>query len=229
MNEAAAPAGIETFPDAGAQADAACALISNALRAGGALAVCGGRSPVATFERLATAPIDWSRVIVTLADERWVSPASPDSNERLAREHLLHGPAAAARLIPLWSDGASPEGAAAWAEAALTGLLPFRAALLGMGEDGHFASLFPSSPILAEGLDLSSPRLCLAAPAGVPAPPQPRITLTLRALVQTDLIVLLASGAAKRQVLEAALAGADFPVAALLAQRRAPVHILWSP
>ena len=229
MNEAPASPRIETCADVAAQMDAACGLIAGALRAGGSLAVSGGKSPVLLFERLARAEIDWAKVTVTLVDERWVPPSSPDSNEALVRAHLLTGAAAAARFIPLWKDGSTPEEAARAAEAAITPLLPFRAVVLGMGEDGHFASLFPGNWALKAGVDLAAPRLALAAPAGTPAPPQPRISLTLRALSQADQIILLASGAAKRAVLDAALGGEDLPIRAVLAQDRAPVHILWSP
>ena len=108
-------------------------------------------------------------------------------------------------------------------------LLPFDAVLLGMGEDGHVASLFPASPILEEGLDPDGARLCLSAPAGEPAPPQARSSLTLAALRRARLIVVLPTGAAKRRTLEEALDGAAFPVLSVLAQDRVPVRVLWSP
>src|SRR5207253_887994 len=130
------------------------------------------------YDRLSRARIDWTRVAVTLSDERWVPASDPESNERMVRGHLLAGPASAARFQPLWSQDTTPEAAAAALEPAISALAPFDMVLLGMGEDGHFASLFPGSPALDQGLDLDGQRLCIAVPAGKPAPSQPRISLT---------------------------------------------------
>ena len=99
--------------------------------------------------------------------------------------------------------------------------------LLGVGPDGHVASLFPGNPELARGLDPESDRLVLAVPPGDPAPDIPRLSLTLKALLQTDLIVLLITGQAKRALLEGDVDPA-LPVAAILNQDRAKVRILWA-
>lgn len=225
---------IETFDTPDAWVLAAAAVISEQLRqaiAGGLRAsfvATGGATPAPVYRRLGHTALDWSRVAVTLSDERWVDPASPESNERMVRETLLDGLAAAAGFTPLWSADGGPERAAAAAEPAIAALEPFDVALLGMGEDGHVASLFPGSPALAQGLDPDGGRLCIAVPAGSPAPSQPRISLTLAALLRARLVVLLISGEAKRRTLQSALDGADLPVRALLAQRRAPVRILCS-
>ncbi len=96
-----------------------------------------------------------------------------------------------------------------------------------MGEDGHIASLFPGNPALAEGL--AGQGLCLAVPAGEPAPPQPRISLTLSALLQTRLLLLLITGEAKRTALGRAADGEPLPVRSVLRQERAPLRILWAP
>jgi 6-phosphogluconolactonase len=227
--------GIDAYDDAEALAAGAADLIGRALAdrlqaAGQARFVAtGGSTPVHTYGQLGRRNLDWRNVHITLSDERWVDPASSDSNERMLRESLLQGPAAAAQLTPLWSAAPTPEAAAERAESAVEPLLPFDVVLLGMGEDGHFASLFSGSPALAEGLDPESPRLCIGVPAAEPAPPQPRISLTLRALLASRLIVLLTSGAAKRRVLQSALEGAHLPVRSLLLQDRTPVRALWAP
>ncbi len=236
MNRTAVRPRLEAFASRQALAEAAAGEIAEALErrlrqaAGRArLAASGGSTPAPVYDLLRERPLDWSGVDVTLSDERWVAPDSEDSNQRMLQARLLAGPAAAARLTPLWRPAASPEAAAALAEPDIASLLPFDVVLLGMGEDGHFASLFPGNPALAEGLDPDGPRLCIAVSPGRPAPPQPRISLTLRALLASNLILLLTSGEAKRRVLDEALDGADTPVAALLLQDRTPVHILWAP
>ncbi len=101
--------------------------------------------------------------------------------------------------------------------------------MLGMGEDGHIASLIPGSPVLEHAMDPAGQALTAESPQGFGLPPVPRITLTLSALLQSRAIFLLIAGEAKRQVVDAAAAGADFPVRAILNQDRVPVRILWTP
>lgn len=232
MNDRPAPQ-IEVFEDREALADAASGLIAERLaravrqRGRAAFLATGGSTPAETYRRLSRAPIDWSKVAVGLTDERWVPPTSPDSNERMVRETLLVGPAAAAHFVPLWSQAQGPEAAARLAEPDVRALEPVDVVLLGVGEDGHIASLFPGSPALERGLDPGARRLCIGVPDGLPAPPQARISLTLPALLH-GLVIVLISGTAKRQALEAALAGADLPVRRVLAQPRVPVRILWA-
>lgn len=226
---------IESFPDKKALAAAAAEALGGALEqrlAAGAgrarLMVTGGSTPVACYEALHDRPLDWSRVDITLTDDRFVPPSSPDSNAALVQDHLLKGAAAAARFTPLWSDASSPDLAASRVEPEIRALRPFDAVLLGVGPDGHIASLFPNSPELAEGLDPEAARLVIGvAKAGQP-PYVPRITLTLGAILASSLVVILIKGGDKREIVEAALGGADLPVRAVLAQTRAPVHILWA-
>src|SRR5690606_82450 len=106
------------------------------------LAVSGGRSPIPLFERLATLELDWPRVHIQLVDERFVPPDHPDSNEGLVRRHLLVDNAAAADFHGLYQADASIEQAVAYANA---NLRPVDLAILGMGEDGHTASIFPGA------------------------------------------------------------------------------------
>jgi len=218
---------IETYPTTAAAADAAAygigRQLSDALRTHGraSLVATGGRSPGPVFDRLRLAPgIDWARVVVTLSDERCVGEEHPDSNARLVRERLMTGEGAKAHLLPLWPE---PE------PAALRAIAPFDAVMLGMGEDGHIASLIPGDPGLAAGLDPASDRLTVSVPAGLGKPPLARISLTLSALLQARTIFLLIAGEAKREVVARAQAGADLPVAALVSQVRVPVRVLWSP
>jgi 6-phosphogluconolactonase len=223
---------IERHIDARSAAHAAGAAIATALEEGvklrgrASFAGAGGRTPGETYAWLSTAELPWDKVTVTLTDERWVDPDSPQSNEALLRDTLLQEKGAAARLIPLWSAAPTPEAAARAAGPILAHELPFDVVLLGMGEDGHFASLFPGSPALVVGLDVTSKALLVAAPEGEPAPLQPRISLTLAALLQSRLILLLVTGEAKLKLLEAP---GNAPIAALLKTPGAPVRILWAP
>jgi 6-phosphogluconolactonase len=227
---------IEIFPAAASMAAAAAAAIVDRLsyrlrlRGSASLVVTGGRSPGAVYDALSAAPLDWSKVDITLSDERFVDAASPDSNERLVRERLLQGRAARASFLGLRGGAQTPQEAAAAASAALSGWPPFEVVLLGMGEDGHVASLFPGNPALPLALDRAAPA-CIAVPPGEGrAPPQPRLSLTLPRLASSRLVIILASGAEKRRVLERALEGGDpmdLPVRAIV--KSAPsLRILWT-
>jgi 6-phosphogluconolactonase len=193
------------------------------------LVVSGGRSPVPLFQALAAQSLVWSRVAVTLADERWVPPDHADSNEALVRTHLLKGRAATAVLVPLWTGDPDPEAAVPAVTLALAALIrPFSQVLLGMGEDGHVASLFPGAPTLAEGLRNNAPVLAVRPPRA----PHARLSLSLSALMQSRDIALLVSGPAKRRVLEEALGEGpveDLPVRAILRQTAVPVSVFWAP
>ncbi|GGY09075.1 6-phosphogluconolactonase [Paludibacterium paludis] len=183
------------------------------------LAVSGGRSPLPFFERLSQADLDWSRVTVTLVDERVVAQDHPDSNARLVREALLVNRAAAARFHPMVRDGESAE------EAASARLAEFRQpqlVVLGMGEDGHTASLFPDAPELTLGLSPDAPAVIAVTPGSAP---HRRVSLTLPALCAASRLYLSIQGEAKRAVLDKALAGADpaLPVSVLLARPGLPL------
>ena len=215
---------IETYETADALADAAATAIEAALegaldaRGRAILVATGGRSPGPVYDRLARADLDWAHVAVTLSDERHVDVGSPNSNARLLRERLFVGAAAAAQYLPLTD----------YAERVLKKLLPFDAVMLGMGEDGHIASLIPGSPVMAHAMDPAGAALTAESPQGFGSPPVPRITLTLSALLQSRAIFLLIAGEAKRQVIAQAEAGADYPVRAILKQDRVPVRIFWT-
>jgi len=217
---------IENYSDSGTLADAAAEAIGDTLaealrqRGAASLVATGGRSPGPVYDRLARTPLDWGKVSVTLSDDRCVDAGTPDSNVRLVRDRLLQGPAAAARFLPLWPP--EPE-----ALETIASLAPFDAVMLGMGEDGHVASLIPGDPGLLDGLttgDLTRP-----VPGGIGNPPIARVTLTLSALLTARAIFLLIAGEAKREVLRRARAGEDLPVGRLISQSRAPVRIFWQP
>ena len=193
------------------------------------LVVSGGTSPVRCFELLAQADIDWPNVHVLPSDERWVDVSSDDSNEKLIRDTLLQGNASEARLHPMHSDLFSlEERCELFEETVRTLPFPFACSMIGMGEDGHFASLFPDAENLAIGLEVDSTHLCL--PVETASSPFRRLTLTLTALSRSDRIVLLIFGDAKRDVYERAKEKSNgLPVSRLLLQKRAPVRVFWAP
>lgn len=227
---------IEIFPDARTLAAAAASAVHDRLtyrlrlKGEATLVATGGRSPGLLYDMLSAAPLDWAKVRVTLSDERFVDADSPDSNERLVRERLLQGRAARARFTSLRGDAKTPEQAAAQASDALAGWGPFEVVLLGVGEDGHIASLFPGNPALADGLARTAAP-CIAVPPGEGRPPeQPRLSLSLPRLASARLVIVLASGSKKRRVLEEAEDGGDpsrLPLRGLL-QSAPSVRILWT-
>lgn len=190
------------------QAEALSISVSHALElaigvnGGAVLAVSGGRSPVAMFERLRYRPVRWEAVTITLVDERVVPPDHPDSNGELVRAHLLREAAAKAAFIPLVADdqeAAAPELAIARLNQA------YRqpdVVVLGMGEDGHTASLFPDAPELQAALSEPKPGYMITHPS---AAPHARITLNLAALLATERAFLSIAGPVKTGVLARAL------------------------
>jgi 6-phosphogluconolactonase len=204
---------------------------SIAARGQASLVVSGGKSPVKLFESLRTQALDWRRVCVALADERWVEPADAASNERLVRELLLQDRAAAARFSGLKNGAPTPDlGAVSAWETFARVPRPFDAVLLGMGDDGHTASLFPGSPNLSRALNPSAAAGCTGMWA--PVAPRPRLSLNLTALLDARRVLILINGQPKWQRYLAALEPGpveEMPVRAVLRQQRTPVEVFWSP
>jgi len=191
------------------------------------LVVSGGRSPVAFFQSLAKQALDWSKVVVSLADERWVPVEHADSNAGLLKRYLLQGPAAKAQFLSLYSASANLEAAAEQADRLLAELPPIDVLVLGMGDDGHTASLFPDSPNLAQALDANGERRCW--PMLAPTVPHQRLTMSRALLASAKHKVLSISGQSKLTTLNAAVAGdnvAEMPIRAFL---QPTLEIYWCP
>jgi 6-phosphogluconolactonase len=192
------------------------------------LVLSGGRTPAVFLHALGAHALDWHRVGITLADERCVAADSPASNLRLLRESFAGTPAANAQLPAI--DMTSSAAALQWHEWLAQLPRPYAAVVLGMGDDGHFASLFPHTEGLAAALAPQGD--ATVVPGHAPVEPRARLSLTLAALLETDLLALHITGASKPAVLERAQqAGSelDLPVRALLRQRRAPLEVYHAP
>ncbi|STZ75815.1 6-phosphogluconolactonase [Bergeriella denitrificans] len=224
------------YPNAAAAAQAladdVAAVLRKALAEKGSavLAVSGGRSPIAFFEALSRQDLDWHKVGITLVDERIVPTGHADSNTGLVREYLLQNRAAAAEWIPMVEDGKSeielqPEAALAYA---LKHYKQPDALVLGMGGDGHTASLFPQAPQLEAALDVeNAPALVHTTPVTAP---HERISMSLGALLNTPAVYLAIQGAEKKAVFEAAAAQASrtYPVSLILNHEGANCHVFYA-
>lgn len=189
------------------------------------IALSGGRSPRPVLEALSRVTLDWDKLIVTLVDERWVAPEHADSNERLVRDTLLQGKAAGARFVPMKNDAPDAYAGQKDCEAAYAAIpWPLDVILLGMGEDGHTASLFPAAKELAEGL--SSDALTIAVTP--PAAPHQRMSLTASAILNSRHILLQIAGGTKKAVYDRALAGGsieELPIQLALCQNKVSVEV----
>lgn len=204
------------------------------------LLLSGGSTPAPLYQSLANAALPWERIDVALVDERWVPVTHEASNERLIRETLLRDRAAACQFTGMkvaavkeLSGQDEVAAVAACNRAYKTLPRPWSAALLGMGTDGHTASLFPESVRLPEVL--ASKALCAAlhAPEGrVAGELTARMTLTPHALLQCDHLFLLITGRDKRLVYEKARVTKDhasMPISIFLQQAAVPLTVFWSP
>ena len=189
------------------------------------LALAGGSTPGPMISKLAGLDLDWERVFVTLTDERWVGVEDPLSNEGALRARLA-GPASRARVVGLKTGHGAPEDAVGELEQRIAHLpRPWTFCVLGMGSDGHFASLFPGDAALDPGLSLEP-----GAPDCVPARPgvmpTARISLSLKCLLDSRRLALLITGAEKKHVLQS---GDVLPVHHLAAAAGDRLRVFWSP
>jgi len=193
------------------------------------IAVSGGGTPKVMFAVLAEQEIDWSKVTITLVDERWVDEDNDRSNARMVKHTLISHEAHVATFLPLFDKAHADDVDAALAEVGkrvdAIGK-PFDVVLLGMGPDGHTASFFPGGDHLAEALDPDGKQTVLSMRAGGAG--EPRITLSLPRVLDTRALYLHIEGDDKKDVLGKALAGEDFPIAAVLKQDRVPVDVYWA-
>lgn len=179
------------------------------------LAVSGGRSPIPLFQKLSTQDIAWENVHVILVDERYVRPDHEDSNEHLVRQHLLQNHAARAPFTGLAYQTDSLEKDV---QKANTQLPDADIIILGMGDDGHIASLFPFAPQLRSAMEtgFDQPRYIHVTPLNAP---YERISMTFAALHRAECLMLEIGGAARRHIFERASVhvSSDSPISQILA------------
>lgn len=198
--------------------------------------VSGGSTPEPLYKSMSQSDLPWDSIYVALVDERWVDFDHEKSNEAFIVKHLIQNKAASTHLIGMKNEAVTAAIGLEDCEAVYQQLAqPFDVTILGMGSDGHTASLFPHAPGLTEALNSESKQLCAAINAiqsEVTGNITERMTLTLSGLMQSKLLVLLITGDEKLSVLRAAQAGTDvqsMPIRAVLQQEQVPVLIYWAP
>lgn len=209
---------VDSVPDACARliADALAEVDGNRF----SLFLSGGSTAEESYRRLAAlsnsrGDLPWGSVDVFLGDERCVPPDDPDSNHRMIAETLLDEVGSVGSDNPMYRSGA-PDAAAAEYQRAVAKLPTFDLVHLGLGPDGHTASLFPDSPALA----IDDPAVLVVANRDPNANNlHDRITLTLPAIARARLVVFTVAGASKHGAFSRILGGADLPAARVTAER----------
>jgi 6-phosphogluconolactonase len=194
------------------------------------IAVSGGSTPNGFFKVLSNKDIDWKNVTITLVDERWVDIHSKDSNTRLVHENLLQNKASAAKFFHLkQGEQLCDETLADLNVAAANTILPLDVLILGMGEDGHTASLFPCSAQIKQGLDINNENALMKVEPTTA--PHQRITFSFASLSKSKNTFLHLCGDSKKQVLDKALNGDDIfemPIRKFLHTDNINTQVYWA-
>jgi len=214
-----------------ALADKVAAILTAAVKTKGSasIAVSGGSTPKGFFHALSKKKLAWQAITITLADERWVAIDSSDSNTKLVYENLIQNEAVNAKFFHLKQGETLSDDTLDDLNLAVNQqLLPLDVLILGMGEDGHTASLFPCSDEIETCLSLNSPALLKVVPQTAP---HQRISFSFAALAQSKNTFLHISGASKKQVLAKAIAGQEckkMPIRAFLQAPDVNTQVYWA-
>ena len=192
------------------------------------IAVSGGRSPIGLFEELSKINLDWSKVELTLVDERWVDAKHEDSYELLVRKHLIKNKATQIKFFPIKNSAKSAKEGRILYEQVLQQLkLPFDVIVLGMGDDGHTASLFPCCRELSQAMDPDNQQKCIVTkPKNAP---YERISLTFSTISKAKNLILHLRGSSKLQTFELAMTLKDPKKMPIYAFTERPLEIYWNP
>ena len=194
----------------------------------------GGTTPAPAFKQLSKSGLDWSKVTIAQSDERWIPAEHKQSNQGLTKKTLLINNAKNAQYTAMKNTQQTAVMGEEICNRDYKNLAsPFSLTMLGMGLDGHMASLFPNSKTITQALDLANKNLCIAIDGtGCPVAgdyPE-RMSLTLSALLKSELIILLITGKEKMNVVELAMKSNQIeklPISGLLNQKLVPVEIYY--
>ena len=197
--------------------------------------VPGGTTPAPVFKKLSLMQLPWHKISIAPSDERWISVIHEQSNQYLLERTLLINHASTAQLVGLKNVESTPaEGEELTARNMQKLKQPFSVTVVGMGNDGHFASLFPGTPQIEQALDLNQQKPCIGIDAQdcpVAGDYTQRMSMTLATLIDSNLVIVLITGQQKLDVIRQAAEQKekfDLPVSALLAQTKTPVEIYWA-
>ncbi|WP_444995773.1 6-phosphogluconolactonase [Aliikangiella sp. IMCC44359] len=197
--------------------------------------VSGGSTPLPLYRSLSKAPLAWHKIDVGLVDERWVSPLDAKSNEKSIRQNLIVNNAANANFITMKTDATTADIAQLEVNQEYKKLdSPYDVTILGMGKDGHIASLFPNADGLKNALNNTNLLCCAikAKQSEVTGEQTERMSLTLNALKNSRLIKLIITGKEKLEVYQKAFSGNDhasLPIRSIIQQTSTPVVVYWAP
>ncbi|UTW55843.1 6-phosphogluconolactonase [Kordiimonas sp. SCSIO 12610] len=197
-------------------------------------AVSGGSTPKPLFEKVSNTEFDWHKVDIALVDERWVPQAHSRSNESFVKNTLLVNEATSARFTGMFVEGKSHRDALPFIENAYGKITyPFTSVLLGLGNDGHTASLFPEADGLEHALACENTSICAALTARkstVTGDEVERITITFHAINRAKDCILMITGDEKLGTLKEALSNdINLPIARVINSMKQPLNVFWAP
>ena len=176
--------------------------------------VCGGSSPLSLYDNLSNKDLDWSKVSIFLGDDRVVPSDHPDSNNHLIHLHLLKNHASSALFYPLNDSKITIQDIRR----------PFDVVLLGLGDDGHFASLFPAQLNDCCAFDVNASPSIIASDQNLGSPSHRRISMNLSMLIDAKRCILLVPNSDKRKIVERAYKDNQLPLHFLLNQERTKIE-----
>ena len=205
-------------------------ILTEAIRKRGraSMAVSGGSTPIRLFKEFSLLSLDWQKIDLTLADDRWVDAKNADSNELLVRTHLMKNKAAQVNFIPLKNNAKTAKEGQIYSEKMLRKItLPFDVVVLGMGSDGHTASLFPCADELPEAMNLNNSNYLIST--SPKTAPYERLSLTARVIFDSKNVFLHLNGSSKLHVLESAMEYKDPNKMPIYMFLKNGLSIYWSP